>query len=80
MDYHYDTDVGTSSMCGDGEVQLIGGDSEMEGQVEMCYSGAWGAVCADGWNETAANIVCTQLGYENHGKLIIVSLLSIQCS
>ena len=29
----------------------------------MCLNGVWGAVCADGWNEVATNIVCTQLEY-----------------
>ena len=56
-------------MCSDGEVRLVGGETEREGQVEMCYNGVWGAVCADGWNEIAANIVCRQLGYENPGEL-----------
>ena len=55
-------------MCRDGDVRLVGGDSEREGRVEMCYNGVWGTVCVDGWSETAANIVCRQLGYENPGK------------
>ena len=29
----------------------------------MCFDGVWGTVCADGWNEIAANVVCSQLGY-----------------
>ena len=52
-------------MCRDGDVQLVGGMTKSEGVVEMCYNGVWGAVYADGWNETAANIVCNQLGYTN---------------
>ena len=61
-------------MCRDGDVRLIGGSSEREGQVEMCYNGVWGTVCADGWNDIAANIVCNQLGYENQspGELILL--------
>ena len=61
-------------MCGDGDVRLVEGDREREGIVEMCYNGIWGAVCADGWNDIAAIIVCNQLGYENQylspGELI----------
>ena len=39
-----------TSMCSDGEIQLIGGDSEREGRVEMCrynleYGGGGGSVC-----------------------------------
>ena len=51
-------------MCNDGEVRLVGGVSEREGRVEMCYNGVWGTVCANGgWDDMAALIVCDQLGY-----------------
>ena len=59
-------------MCEDGEVRLVGGENErteMEGRVEMCYNGVWGAVCANGWNEIAANITCNQLGFTNSSEL-----------
>ena len=59
-------------MCEDGEVRLVGDkneSTEREGQVEMCYNGVWGTVCADGWNEIAANIFCNQLGYTNSSEI-----------
>ena len=43
-------------MCSDGEVRLVGEETGREGQVKMCYNGVGGTVCADGWNEIAANI------------------------
>ena len=61
------TNAGTSS-CNDGDVQLVGGNTRREGRVEICYNGVWGAVCADGWNEVNANIVCVQLGYSLPGE------------
>ena len=50
-------------MCQNGEVRLVGGGSERQGRVEMCYNGVWSAVCADEWNEIAASFVCSKLGY-----------------
>ena len=45
-------------------------ESEREGQVEICYNGVWGNVCADyGWNQVDANIVCQQLGFNNSRAL-----------
>ena len=76
----YTTESDTS-LCNDGEVRLFevrlfDGENfnQREGRVEMCFNGVWGAVCADGWDEVAANIVCTQLGYENG---IIRSIFSV---
>ena len=70
-------------MCIDSEVRLAGGDLEnerqlKEGRVEMCYNGVWGAVCANnGWDEIAAHIVCSQLGYNKSSEF---GLLKSQCA
>ena len=58
----------TSSVCPLGDVRLVGGITEREGQVEVCYDGQWGVVCPNGWDEMAANLVCTQLGYGKPGE------------
>ena len=60
--------VGSSySNCTEGAVRLIGGVSENEGRVEVCYGHTWGTVCDNRWNRHDANIVCRQLGYQPIG-------------
>ena len=31
--------------------------------MEVYHSNQWGSVCHHGWNDSAANVVCRQLGY-----------------
>lgn len=49
--------------CTDGDIRLIGGRSEMEGRVEICFGQTWGTVCDNGWDISDASVVCTQLGF-----------------
>ena len=52
------------SNCGNFDARLVGGDSEREGRVEICYSRVWGTVCDYGWDQVDAIVVCRQLGYQ----------------
>ena len=59
-------------------IKLTGGSNVYEGQIEVlfCRSGSrceWRTVCASGWTDTEAVVVCRQLGlYDSHiGKLKI---------
>ena len=57
-----------------GDVALFDGDSEMEGRVEVCRGGVWGAVYdSTGWNFNDAQVTCRQLGYPSEcGKVLLV--------
>ena len=47
----------------------MGGDSALEGRVEVCWNETWGTVCNQSWSVSDAKVVCWQLGYSRQGKL-----------
>ena len=54
-DYHI------SLECTHGDLRLVGGKTESEGLVELCYEGDWYSVCGVSFDE--ASVLCKQLGY-----------------
>ena len=47
---------------------MVGGDSEREGRLEVCFSQRWGTVNGDGWSSVDTQVACRQLGYETSGE------------
>ena len=55
--------------CDYGAIRLRGGDTGIEGRVEICIDKVWGTVCDDSWSENDARVVCRQLGFSPEGML-----------
>ena len=48
----------------------MGGETEAEGRVEMCFNREWYVVCADQWTRNSTAVVCRQLGYSPASKTL----------
>ena len=60
-----------SDTCSDGpngNIRLIGGNSYLEGRLEVFFNGAWGTVCDDHWDQVDAGVACRKLGYSGRGE------------
>ena len=57
-------------VCSDGDIRVVGGSNEFTGRVEVCIGETWGTVCSVNWDSTDAGVICSQLGYSRHSKLI----------
>ena len=68
--------------CQDGEIRLVGGPSESEGAVEVCFDHVWGNIAESGWSEKDASLICKLLNFLEEGKLnlIFIIVYSIFCT
>ena len=49
--------------CDGTDIRLVGGQTALDGSVEICQDELWIPVCDDSWGYREAKVVCRQLGY-----------------
>ena len=70
MRVHFSLFVVNSS-CTEGDVHLVGGETAMEGRVEVCHNQTWWAVSGYSWDFSDATVVCRHLHYPANCKRAI---------
>ena len=56
--------------CYTGDTRLVGGETEMEGRVEMCINNRWGTVCDKQWSPAHTKVVCKSFGFSDNEGII----------
>ena len=67
----------SSEWCTIGDIRLVGGETNMEGRVEVCnciYPYRWGTICNKQWTSSHTKVVCRSLGYDDTEGILIHSL------
>ena len=62
-------------MCNNGDIRLVGGNTQYEGRVEVCWNEVWGTVCHDYWSTQDGIVACRQLGFSTTGWIFTLSTL-----
>ena len=79
--------INSVSVCYAGDIRLTGtGSTVSQGNVELCITNQFNAICGNVWSSNDAKVVCRQLGF-NSSKFvlhkfhmcIILHYLGVEC-
>ena len=65
-----------AALCEDGDLRLVGGATDGEGRLEICFGKRWGTIDGDGWTHTDTQVACRQLGHSIEGSYVSI----LKCS
>ena len=51
------------SNCSEGKIRLVEGETDKEGDVQICHDGMWGYICGNNWTGEETRVLCQQLKY-----------------
>ena len=51
----------------DGDIKLVGGISDSNGRLEVCFDQRWTTVDGYGWTDTDTKVACRQLSLSTSG-------------
>lgn len=57
----------STASCMDGDIQLVDGETEWRGRLQVCFDQRWGTVSGEGWDSADTEVVCRELGYQSAG-------------
>ena len=58
------------SNCTQGDLRLVGGSGNYEGNLQVCHNNVWGWVCHDSWDNSDAIVACRQMGFSTTSESV----------
>ncbi|XP_072013340.1 scavenger receptor cysteine-rich domain-containing protein DMBT1-like [Amphiura filiformis] len=58
-------------------LRLVGGQTPLDGRLEIYNNGLWGTICDDHFDPTDADVACRQMGFSYSDSFFTVSLSAI---
>lgn len=70
-------DTSIARNCRHGDIRLVGGATQTEGEVDICVNDIWYKMCASSLSYEIATVVCNSLGFPSQSIYIYIYMLCI---